>query len=838
MKKMFPGMIAMIIPFLTIAQNRPHVDTTHNRPPQQAAPAPSRNKPKAYAEVITDKAVSRTGLFTVHKVEDKYYFEVPDSLLEREVLLVVRLSKTPGGMGKYGGEIVSQKTFRFEKGPDNNLFMRIMTLVGQADSTNAISKAVANSNLDPLAAAFPIAAFGKDGHSTIIDITDFFRMDNPITGLSAATKEGMKLGAPAMDRTYIESMHTYPINTEIRTIKTFTAMPTPPLVLAFGGRSTSPAGDAAGAVTLEVNTSLLLLPRHPMERRVFDPRVGYFADRYTVYADDQRRADDHTFIVRWRLEPKPEDLEKYRRGEPVEPAKPIIYYIDPATPRQWRPYLIAGIEDWKKAFEKAGFKNAISAKEWPENDTTMSLEDARFSVLRYFASEIGNAYGPNVHDPRSGEILESHIGWYHNVLILLHKWYMIQCGAVDPKARTMHFDDTLMGSLIRFVSSHEIGHTLGLRHNMGSSSTTPVALLRNKAWVEANGHTPSIMDYARFNYVAQPEDHIDENGLFPRIGAYDKWAIQWGYRYTGIEDVKADKKLTNQWIVDSLSRNPRLWFGGEGGNGDPRSQSEDLGDDAAKAGEYGILNLRRILTQLPDWTKEEGDTYDNLKEMYGALVNQYGQYMRHALKYVGGYEETVKSVEQTGSVYAPVSKIKQKEAVGFLNKQLFTTPRWLLDTAILNRIDAPQISIVEPVIKIQEDVLIFLISVSTLARLEANTTRYGSNTYAMDELLTDVRKSLFSELSTHQPTDVYRRDLQRTFVRYLSGILNPLAADQKKVTPGEMPGPERTDIYTVMRAQLKTLRSEITTALPLTTDRLTRLHLEDLLDLLTKKPVQ
>ncbi len=390
------------------------------------------------------------------------------------------------------------------------------------------------------------------------------------------------------------------------------------------------------------------------------------------------------------MNPKHEDRERWLRGELVEPKKPIVYYIDPATPKQWRPYLIAGINDWQAAFEKAGFKNAIIGKEWPENDSTMSLEDARFSVIRYFASDIENAYGPNIADPRSGEILESHIGWYHNVMKLLHDWYMIQAGAVDPRARKMKFDDSLMGDLVRFVSSHEIGHTLGLRHNMGSSSQTPVEKLRDKAWVEANGHTASIMDYARFNYVAQPEDHIGPAGLYPRIGDYDKWAIQWGYKgIPGTADAEADKKILNRWIIDSLKANPRLWFGGEGQNFDPRAQTEDLGDNAMKACEYGIKNLKRILVQLPLWTKEEADTYENLDDMYTQLTIQFARYMNHVRKNVGGIYETFKSVEQTGDVYQPTPKALQQQAVAFLHTQLFETPYWLLNKDILNKINSP-----------------------------------------------------------------------------------------------------------------------------------------------------
>jgi ribosomal protein S18 acetylase RimI-like enzyme len=451
------------------------------------------------------------------------------------------------------------------------------------------------------------------------------------------------------ERSYIENIHTYPINTEIKTVKTFTVNPAP-AAPAAGGRAPAgmlPAGEETGAVTVELNNSFLLLPKTPMRKRTFDRRVGFFTSEYTVYGDDQQRVEEDEFIHHWRLEPKDEDIEKYKRGELVEPKKPIIIYIDPATPKQWRPFLIAGINDWQAAFEKAGFKNAIMGKEWPENDPTMSLEDARFSVIRYFASDIENAYGPNVADPRSGEILETHIGWYHNVMKLVHDWYMIQTAAVDPRARRMKFDDALMGDLIRFVSSHEVGHTLGLRHNMGSSSKTPVEKLRDKAWVEANGHTASIMDYARFNYVAQPEDNITSKGLYPRIGDYDKWAILWGYKYDPELTEEEDKKIMSKLATDSL-KNPRLWFGGEGFNFDPRAQTEDLGDNAMKASDYGIKNLKRILPNLPEWTREEADEYDNLEEMYENVIQQFARYMGHVTKNVGGVQETFKSVEQQG----------------------------------------------------------------------------------------------------------------------------------------------------------------------------------------------
>ena len=531
------------------------------------------------------------------------------------------------------------------------------------------------------------------------------------------------------------------------------------------------------------------------------------------------------------LEPKDEDIEKYKRGELVEPKKQIVYYIDPATPKQWRPFLIAGINDWQAAFEKAGFKNAIVGKEWPENDKTMSLEDARFSVIRYFASDIENAYGPNVADPRSGEILESHIGWYHNVMKLVHDWYMIQTAAVDPRARRMKFDDALMGDLIRFVSSHEVGHTLGLRHNMGSSSKTPVEKLRDKAWVEANGHTASIMDYARFNYVAQPEDNITSKGLYPRIGDYDKWAIMWGYK--GIPDTKdeeEDKKILNKWAIDSL-KNPRLWFGGEGQNFDPRAQTEDLSDNAMKASEYGIKNLKRILPNLPEWCREEGDRYDNLEEIYQQVVGQFGRYMGHVVKNVGGVQETFKSVEQPGDVYEATPKATQKEAVEFLVKNLYVTPTWLLNKDILNKFSNPGLE--ETVSTVQANNLKSLLSPARLFRLDICAGRFGSSAYSVDDLLTDAKKGVWSELTAASPIDIYRRKLQKEYIADLILLIGteppppaPLVALPRgfNVFTGDI---RNTDVPSAARAQLVELRTEISGAIPRETDKVSKNHLQD-----------
>src|SRR5260221_8456101 len=369
-------------------------------------------------------------------------------------------------------------------------------------------------------------------------------------------------------------------------------------------------------------------------------------------------------------------------------------------------------------------------------------------------------YGPQIHDPRSGEIIQTHIGWYHNVMELLHDWYMVQAGATDPEARHAKFDEELMGQLIRFVSSHEVGHTLGLRHNMGSSSTVPVEKLRDKAWLDVHGHTPSIMDYARFNYVAQPQDNIPETDLFPRIGEYDRWAIRWGYAYSGARSAKEDAKIVNKWIIDSLKANPRLWFGGEGYNGDPRAQAEDLGDNNMKASEYGIRNLQRILPNLIEWTREEDDKYDNLSDIYKQVASQFGRYMGHVLRNVGGVYETFHSVEEPGDVYEPTPRARQHEAVVFLNDRLFETPRWLLDNSILNKISSPSSG--DPVGSIQTGVLGSLLSSSRLNNLLQSTNRYGPvKTYTVEDLLEDTRKGVWKELTTHKAIDVYRRNLQK-----------------------------------------------------------------------------
>ncbi len=720
-----------------------------------------------------------SGMFGVAHQEKDWYFEIPDNLLGRRILAVTRyVSNTPGA-SKYGGEEVTESMIYWEKASNGNLLLRVDALTIQADKGQDIEKAVKVSSENPIIASIKPEKSSTPG-TTRVKVTNLFEGDVQAFSLNSMTKRQMNLGGVKGDASFIESVRTYPINTEVTVTKTFTYNAPTPNFGGGGGQSPVraqylPAGNEAGTVTMVLNTSMVLLPETPMQPRLFDARVGYFADGYSKFTDDQQGVENVRFITRWRLEARPEDVEKQKRGELVEPIKPIIYYIDPATPKQWRPYLIAGVNDWQKAFEQAGWKNAIRGEEWPEDNPDMSLEDARFSVIRYLASPTANAYGPNVHDPRSGEIIESHIGWYHNVMTLVHDWYQIQVGAVDPRARKMKYDDELMGDLIRFVSSHEVGHTLGLRHNMGSSSQTPVEKLRDKEWVEKNGHTVSIMDYARFNYVAQPEDNIGKDGLYPRINDYDKWAIEYGYKATPYKTPKEDHLYWNKVIIERLNANPRLWFGGEGSDSDPRAQREDLSDDAVAASNYGIMNLKRIIGQLPEWNAEEGDQYRNVSRMYTQLTGQYNRYLGHVANNIGGRFVTYRSIEQPGPVYEAVPKDRQKAALNFLNENLFQKPTWLIDVPYMyNMTDSPDTylySLVNGVVSAGN-----LLNIQKLDRLGQFAQNNPAN-YSPEEYLSDLTGMVFSELYKGKATDSYRRYLQRRFVSAAIEAMNGRGAE-------------------------------------------------------------
>ena len=732
-------------------------------------PAEAKKKKKETTPAKKEAPV-RQGLFSVQHDAGKWYFMVPDSLVGRPFLAITRYVSTPSGTGQYGGEEVNEQTFYWDKSAEGKLLLRSLVYLSVADSTQAIARAVQASAQDPIVEAFKIEDTKKDSlgrKAYKVEIGKLFARENVAVGLTANDKKTFAVTSMNTDRSYISAINTYPINTEVKTVRTYNSK----------DDTNVPAGQTAGAVTIEMNTSFVMLPSTPMRKRLFDPRVGYFASSYQPYADNQQSVKDKSFIHRWRLEPKDEDIEKMKRGELVEPKKQIVYYIDPATPKQWRPYLIQGVNDWNVAFEQAGFKNAIVAKEWPENDSTMSMEDARYSVIRYLASPISNAYGPNVSDPRSGEIIESHVGWYHNVMKLVHDWYLVQAGAVDPEARKMKFDDELMGQLIRFVSSHEIGHTLGLRHNMGASSATPVDSLRDKAWVEEHGHTASIMDYARFNYVAQPEDNITRKGIFPRINDYDKWAIEWGYKpLFDTADEEADRLVLNKRIVQQLKKSRRYWFGGEGRDNNPLAQTEDLGDNAMRASEYGIRNLKRIITQLPEWSAEEGDMNENLASLYEALAGQFIRYVGHVAHNIGGVYTEYKSVEQNGPVYRPEEKARQKEAMDFLNRHVFTEPKWLVDVPYMDRLVQSPNSLYRNLASRSASLLL------SGQLMRGLTVGEGmSECYQPAEYVSDLVGKTFSEAGTGAKVTVYRQALQRALVQTAASLYPNASADTKPI---------------------------------------------------------
>jgi hypothetical protein len=775
-------------------------DTTKK---DSAKPDP-RSVIKPYDQVITDNYNSLHGLFEIHQYKDTIYFEIPDSLLHRDIEVINRLSKGPGGTGVYAGEVLDEKTIQFEKNPaDSTILIRYDLVISSADPNSDIYKAVSKSNENPIVASFPIKAYGRTRSSYVIDVSKWLK-DGKAFVNSISPANTLSRSVTGLRDFNIETIHAYPINVEIAISK---------------NGETRIAGLPPGTpASLTSISSFIELPLEPMQQRIADPRVGYFADQEYHYSDDQQKVEDRRFILRWRLEPKDDDLAKWQRGELVEPKKPIIIYIDPATPKQWRPYLIQGINDWQAAFEQAGFKNAIQGREWPEDDTTMHMDDARYSFVNYLPSEITNAYGPQIHDPRSGEIIQTHIGWYHNVMQLLHEWYMIQAGAVDPRARHAKFDDELMGQLIRFVSSHEVGHTLGLRHNMGASSRTPVDSLRSIHYLEAHGHTSSIMDYARFDYVAQPEDHIPENLLFPHIGEYDRWAIQWGYMSDGGRNADADKIWQRKLVTDSLAANVRLWFGPdnrETGRSDPRCQSEDLGDDAVKASILGIKNLKRILPNLPDWTHEEGGTYDQTNEVYKALKDQFTRYMQHVMTNIGGVYTTIRAEDEHAPVFDPTPMAKQQEAVAFYNAELFTTPGWLLDERVTRFVSEPT----EPnfVEDLQVKVLNKLLDIGKIDQLLANQRQFGTKAYPVEDYILAVHRGIWTELRTGAVIDPYRRNLQKSYIGSLQNILLSTKADNTE-----------TDAFSLVRVDILQLQEEIGAALPKVSDRMTRYHLQDI----------
>lgn len=774
----------------------------------KAAPAKQNiNGLKPYAQVITPKAKSSFGFLTVHKVDNNYFFEIPDSMLNRDILIVNRISKAPTSRQKsrvgYPGDILGSKVIRFENKDNKRILVREYSYRERSENKDGMFQSVRNSNTQPIVANFGIETIKKDSltRNYVINVSVFLQKENPLFSFDADSKEYIGLLNMVGEGTYIDTLKAFPKNIEISTTVTYQSKK------GMSNVGFLETGSPRIPLTYELNSSMVLLPEVPMKARLFDPRVGYFTVGYTDFDSNPQGIEYKKLITRWRLEPKNEAA--YLRGELVEPKKPITIYIDPATPKKWVPYLIQGVNDWQVAFEKAGFKNAIYALEAPTDDPSWSLEDARHSAIVYKPSDIPNASGPHINDPRTGEILETHINWYHNVMSLLRDWYMIQAGTIDEAARKMQLDDELMGQLIRFVSSHEVGHTLGLRHNFGSSHTVPVEKLRDKAWVEANGHTPSIMDYARFNYVAQPEDGITRAGIFPRIGIYDKWSIEWGYRWLPQFQTPEDEvAFSNQSIIEKLKTDVRYTFGTESDPNDPRNQSEDLGDDSMLASLYGIKNLKRIVPQILTWSYEPNKSYAGAGEIYSGVVSQFNRYLGHVTKNVAGIYSNSITVEQTDEIareFVPANI--QKRAIAFLNEQLFTTPEWLIDRQLMEK---AKILPVNVICSLQSGVLARLINKNTLDKMSENEILNGKKAYTSAQMFNDLKKVIWSNLGQ---SDIYKRNMQKAYVENLINLLDKKGNADKNAS-GKRPA--YSEAPAIAHGQLTELKRLTTSAASMT----------------------
>lgn len=762
---------------------------------------------KPYDKVITKEAKTDDGLFKVHTIKDNYFYEIPDSLFGREMLMVTRIAKTATNIG-FGGGKTNTQVLRWEKKPTKVLLRVVSHQIFAADSL-PIHEAVVNSNFEPVLFSFDIRAFSKDSTSTVIEVNKLFQTDVKPLGIPNDYREEYKVTGMEKDFSYIETIKSYPLNIESRHVKTYAA-------------KKPPSNSDLGSISVEMNNSMVLLPKVPMKRRYFDERVGWFARGQTDYGLDKQESKTIKYLDRWRLEVRDEDKAAFERGELVVPKKQIVYYIDRATPVKWRKYIKEGIEDWQVAFEAAGFKNAIIAKDPPtkEEDPDWSPEDVRYSVVRYLASPIANANGPHVSDPRSGEILESDINWYHNVMSLLRNWYFVQTAAINPEARSVAFKDEIMGRLIRFVSSHEVGHTLGLPHNMGSSVAYPVDSLRSTDFTKKYGTAPSIMDYARFNYIAQPGD--GDVALMPNIGIYDKYAINWGYRPLPNLAAEAEKKTLDSWILKHAG-DPMYRFGRQQrGVIDPSSQTEDLGDDAVKASLYGISNLKLIMPKLIEYTKEDGKDYEDLSTMYNQVIAQFNRYMGHVTANIGGVYEIYKTYDQDGAVYTHVPKERQEESMAFLQKQLFHTPEWLIDDNIFNKIQFD--GNVENIRKMQARTLDNILDFGRLARMIENESINGKESYSLLEMMEDLRNGIFSELKTGEAIDTYRRNLQRAYIERLAYLMTKEQEGRNRTEIDV----NQSDIRSVARAELKSLDGNLRNSIARTSDKMSKIHLLDL----------
>lgn len=771
---------------------------------------------KPYNEVIPKEVVSDSGLFVVHRVEDKFLYEIPVTLYKKEMLWVSRISQIPSGLGGgyvNAGSKTNEQVVHWERFRDK-LLLKVKSYTNIADSTKAISKSVLVNNYEPTLYAFDIKAISEDSTAVVIDVTKFFTEDvKAISGLGSRLREAYKVKKLDSDRSFVNSIKSFPLNIEVKQDMTYEA-------------SEPPSNSATESISLQMNQSMILLPETPMQPRMFDPRVGFFTVSQFDFGSEELKADEKTYIRRWRLEPK--DPVAYARGELVEPIKPIVYYLDPGTPENLREYIKQGIEDWQKPFESAGFKNAIIAKDAPtfEEDPEFSAEDIRYSVIRYVASTTRNAVGPSVSDPRSGEIIESDIIWYHNHLRSYRNRYMLETAAANPSARTLNTPDKEIGEMMRMVIAHEVGHALGFPHNMAASYAYDVEDYRDGAFTQKNGIAASIMDYARYNYIAQPGD---ENIRFIRqMGPYDHYAVNWGYRVIPTANFsEAEKATLDKWIEEK-GDDPIYKFGRQSSRFDPQSQTEGIGDNPMKASDYGLRNLKYVAANLAKWTSDRTNDYDDLEELYGEMLGVWSRYVGHVVTNVGGVYENIKTPKQDGNIYTHVSKTEQELAVQWLHDNAFETPDWLLDPTILQNID--HAGYFERMRRLQTRHLDNLLSFDRLGRLiDAETT--NANYYSALEMLQDLRTGLWSEAKKGENVDIYRRNLQRSYLDRMEYLMT----DKGPTARAGSIGYERTltfdvntsDVRPLVRGELVSLQQQLNSAKKRGVNTVTKYHYED-----------
>ncbi|WP_350289322.1 zinc-dependent metalloprotease [uncultured Croceitalea sp.] len=777
----------------------------------------SKNGIKPYKKVITSDAVSDEGVFAVHQIDEDYFYEIPLAHLNKDMLWVSRIAQIQNGLGggyvnagsKTNEQVVHWVKFR------NKILLKSKSFVNIADSTKAISNSVRVNNYEPTLHAFDIKAFNSDSSAVVIDVTKFFTSDiAAISGLSSRARKEYKVKKLDGSRSFINSIKSFPENVEVKQDFTYSA-------------SEPPSFRRTESISIQMNQSMILLPEEPMQPRIYDPRVGFFTVSQYDYGSEALKADQKTYIRRWRLEPK--DPEAYARGELVEPVKPIIYYLDPGTPENLQAYIKQGIEDWQKPFETAGFKNAIIAKDVPtkEEDPEFSPEDIRYSVVRYVASTTRNAVGPSVSDPRSGEIIESDIIWYHNHLRSYRNRYLLETAAANPSARTLDTPAEEIGEMMRMVIAHEVGHALGFPHNMAASYAYPVDSLRNGTFTQKNGIAASIMDYARYNYIAQPGD---ENIRFVRqMGPYDHHAVNWGYRWLPAQSADAEKSTLNSWVLEK-ENDPKYKFGRQSSRFDPQSQTECIGDDPIKASTYGLKNLKYVAANLPKWTSDQTNNYQDLEELYGELLGVYSRYTGHVTNTVGGVFENIKTPEQEGVIYTNFDADAQKQAVQWLHSNIFETPEWILDKTILQNID--HAGHFEKVRRLQVRQLNSLLSFERLGRL-IDGESLNDDYYSALSMLTDLRNGLWKESTRGTSVDLYRRNLQRSYVDRMEYLMTEELQPSRFRRPGFEGqiyyNTNTSDVRALVRGELKAIKSRLTSAKNGRINKETKYHYEDII---------